>query len=147
MIECPKCQNKNIQFVSVVNSIKNEKVIATLAIIQIFAIFISLIVGVFILSTASHDIKLFFQVTTGTYELTQTVENIAKIAGDILLIKITTKIFTSTILIYITLGLVRLFLPYRTYSYQKCICRACEFQWEYTPPAGIADIGSEHTKP
>ena len=147
MIECPKCQNKNISFVSVVNSKKNDSVVATLSIIQIFATFISFVIGMFILSTASHDIKLFFQVITGTLELVESITNVATMAGDILVIKIATSIFSSLITIIIACGIIKLFLPYRTYSYQKCICRACEFQWEYTPPAGIDDIGSEHTKP
>ncbi len=143
MIECPKCQNKNIQFVSVVNSKKKEKVVAALSIIQIWSAFILITLGIRALQIITGD-DLFLKVITGTVEF---IENVATMMVDILIIKLTIGALSGLITIIIVCGIIKLFLPYRTYSYQKCICHDCEFQWEYTPPAGIDDIGSEHTKP
>ena len=147
MIECPKCQNKNIQFVSVVNSKKSEKVLEIISTIQGLAIAINIIIGLVVIGLWVDNAKIFLPVVLGTYEISNAIKDTINIAGNAIGIKIATSVFSWLFSVSVWCGIIKLFLPYRTYSYQKCICRACEFQWEYTPPAGIADIGSEHTKP
>ena len=147
MIECPKCNGRAVSVVSVVNSKKNEKAEAVAAGIQTLATLAIVIMAFLVIGIFVEDAKLFVQVLAGTYEIAYAAKDAAKIVGDVLIIKMITGAFGGLLKTIIGCILFKLFLPYRTYSYQKCICRACEFQWEYTPPAGIADIGSEHTKP
>lgn len=147
MIECSKCKSKAVSVISVVNSTQNEKVITTLTVIQFILGFVGMIVGLFILGLMGENKELFDQITFGIYEIPDAIKNTSEIAGNLIMVKAVNGIFWGSIATMIICGLFKLLLPYRTYSYQKCICRACEFQWEYTPPAGIADIGSEHTKP
>lgn len=146
MIECPKCQNKNIQFVSVVNSKKSEKVLEIISTIQGIAITLGVLVGFLLLGLFVENTTIFLQIVMGIYEISNVIKDAINVAGNAVEIKIATSIFAFLFSVTFWCGIIKLFLPYRTYSYQKCICRACEFQWEYTPPAGIADIGSEHTK-
>lgn len=147
MIECPQCKSKAVSVVSVVNSKKNEKAEGIISTIQAFAAITFVISCFFVLTILLEDAKLLVQVIAGTYEITYAAKDIAKMIGDIIFVKMATSSFGFLLKIIIGCAIFKLFLPYRTYSYQKCICRACEFQWEYTPPAGIADIGSEHNKP
>lgn len=147
MIECSKCKGRAVSVVSVVNSVRNEGFVTALTIIQLISGFISAMIGVIILVLMSENKELFDQITFVIYEIPDAIKNTSEIAENFIVIKAITGIFTGSLTILVVCGLIRLLLPYRTYSYQKCICRACEFQWEYTPPAGIADIGSEHPKP
>ncbi len=147
MIDCKKCKSQNISIVSVANSQQNEKILKILHTIQAVTVAIETVLLFIVIGLLIDDEKLFISILTGTYQITNVVSDMAQLAGSVVLIKIVVGAFGGLFKIIVICGIIKIFLPYRTYSYQKCICRACEFQWEYYPPSGITDIGSEHIKP
>ena len=148
MIECPKCKEKHISVVSVTKNEQADKSILK-QIQLICALFLIVSVVSFINTATARPNKFedFLESITNissnnnTENSNNNIQSLESINGGgtapvnnqsintLFVCAWFIKWLTITI---ITVGIIRVVLPKQIYSYEKCICHECEFQWKYT---------------
>lgn len=128
MIKCPKCGSEHISIVTEVKSEKQEEWI--ISFIQTFAILIFIISAIAFLIHGFNDLNTFSYILEGKADIATTLDLSAGLLSDILFLNNIWKVTKTSFLIVFITGIIKLLLPYRTYSERQYICNKCEHEWK-----------------
>ncbi len=128
MIKCPKCGSEHISIVTEVKSEKTSKNgLDTLQYLTGIVLFFAIIVLAIDIFTCKEAIGYIID---GKADIIGTLDIGASIIKDVNEIMLAMKVTKNSLLIIIIIGFVKILLPHRTYSTEKCICHECENEWK-----------------
>ena len=109
MIECSKCKSKAVSVVSVVNSKKSESALEIINVLQTLSAILFIIMIFLVISLMKENTEIFIPIVTGTYQITNALKDTAKVAENIVAIKLSTSVFSSSLLSFFVCAIIKIY--------------------------------------